>query len=154
MLVEGSQNVIENYASYRFSFPDAENRMMEIGLTNLSIMGANGAIATRAWRHIAKYIYRGHDTRERSLEVTQAGSVEFNGDHLTGNIHWASKHELGDNRRLKRPKYHMVRAFSRFIIGLDYNEFALAIKEARNFRQYFSDRRDHGIQAIQEAVND
>ena len=102
----------------------------------------------------SKSIYRGHDSRERSLGVTQAGSVEFNGDRLSGNIHWASKHLLGDNRRLRMPKHHMVRMFSRFIIGLDYDEFALAIKEARNFRQYFSNRRDHGIQAIQEAFND
>ena len=48
----------------------------------------------------------------------------------------------------------MVRVFSRFIIGLNYDDFALAIKEARKFRQYFSNRRDYGIQAIQEAIND
>ena len=47
----------------------------------------------------------------------------------------------------------MVRVLSRFIVGLDYNEFALAIKEARNFRQYFSNKRDHGVQAVQEAIN-
>ena len=98
----------------------------------------NNTIIIQAWRHITKYIYRGYKTRERSLEVTQAGLVEFNRDHLIGNIHWANKYELNDNRRLKRPKYYIIRILSQFIISLNYNEFAQAIKEARNFRQYFS----------------
>ena len=109
----------------------------------------NGAIATRAWMDLIEHICRIPTLEEDPLEVTQAGSVEFNGDTLTANIHWASK--LRSQRLLKKPEYHMVRVIFRTVIGLSYDDFISTMKEARNFRQYFADRRDRAIQAIVEA---
>ena len=103
------------------------------------------AAAAQAWH---KY-YEGYTKRpEESLDIATVGSMEFNGDILVGNIHWASKYR--GNKELKEPEYHMTRVMRRFVFGFNLQDFALARKEARNFRQYFFDRREELLEKFRK----
>ena len=75
-----------------------------------------------------------------SWDVARVGTVEFNGDVVTGNVHWVSKPDDAKSHEDVR-EYHMTRAFNRFAFGLSYEDFKTARKEARNFRDYFCKER-------------
>ena len=110
-----------------------------------------GAIAAQAWHAYDEKMY-GPPARE-SLDVARVGSMEFNGDVMTGNVHWLSK-KSHDSKPLKEPKYHMIRVLNHFVFGLSYEDFVLAHKEACNFRDYFFKRRDEVIVELKKKLNE
>ena len=97
-----------------------------------------GSIAAQAYHEYYNLI---RDTPEESWGIAKVASVEFNGDVVVGNVHWVENNDGEDLSRENRT-YHMTRALCRFTCGLDYDDFKIARKEARNFRDYFFDIRD------------
>lgn len=72
-------------------------------------------------------------------DTAKVGSIEFNGDVVVGNIHWATKSDVEPKGR----KYHMTKAMCHFTHGLSFEQFKLARREARNFRDYFLKEREN-----------
>lgn len=101
-----------------------------------------GAVASQAF---VEYYAQFPDDSESPWNIARVGSIEFNGDVVVGNIHWASSSDKTGQDRTVR-KYHMTRVMCRFTYGLGYEDFVVARKEARNFREYFLDKRKEFLQ--------
>ena len=98
----------------------------------------SGAVASQAF---VEYYVQLHKDSKPAWNTARVGSIEFNGDIVVGNVHWvSSSDEFGQDPTVR--KYHMTRVMCRFTHGLSYEDFKLARKEARNFREYFLNDRE------------
>ena len=111
----------------------------------------NGAITARAWQDFVERFYKDLYLQRSFSEVAQVCSIVFDGDTLAANVHWASK--FRDNRRHKKPEYHMTRVMCRHIVGLSYKDFVQSLKEARNLRQYSAGQRNKVIRTFHNATD-
>lgn len=105
-----------------------------------------GAIASQAF---VEYYVQLHKDSSSAWDNARVGSIEFNGDIVVGNIHWVSSSDQSGQDPTIR-KYHMTRAMCRFTHGLSYDDFKLARKEARNFREYFVRDRERFLKACKK----
>jgi hypothetical protein len=97
-----------------------------------------GATALQAF---VEYFVQLHDKPKLAWNVARVGSIEFNGSVIIGNVHWVSSSDgSGQDREVR--KYHMTRVMCHFTYGLGYEDFKVARKEARNFRDYFMEGRE------------
>jgi hypothetical protein len=97
-----------------------------------------GASASQAF---VEYFAQLHEDPESPWNIARVGSIEFNGDCVVGNVHWVSSSDTSGTDRQVR-KYHMTRILCRFTCGLSYEDFIIARKEARNFREFFEAGRE------------
>ena len=98
----------------------------------------NGSVASQAYHQYYESIL---EKAEDSWDIARVGSIEFNGDIVVGNVHWVSKEDedgIGNDNR----EYHMTRVMNNFTFGLNFDDFKKARREARNFRDYWFDRRE------------
>ncbi len=93
-----------------------------------------GAVAMQGF---VEYYFQLHDDPKDAWNIARVGSIEFNGDTVVGNVHWASSSKRNPESR----KYHMTRVMCNFTCGLSYEDFVSARKQARNFREYFMTKR-------------
>ena len=96
-----------------------------------------GAVASQAF---LEYYIELHGNAGPALNTARVGSIEFNGDVIVGNVHWVSSSDKSGRDREAR-KYHIARVMCRFTCGLSFEDFKIARKEARNFREYFLNER-------------
>ena len=101
-----------------------------------------GAVASQAF---VEYFVRLRKDPDLAWNIAKVGSVEFNGDIFVGNLHWASSPDITGRNRKSR-QYHMTRVMCRFTYGLTFEDFEIACKEARNFREYFLGDRDEFLE--------
>ena len=93
-----------------------------------------GAVAMQGF---VEYYFQLHDDPKNAWNIARVGSIEFNGDIVVGNVHWASRSKKNPESR----RYHMTRVMCNFTYGLSYEDFVTARKQARNFREYFMTKR-------------
>jgi hypothetical protein len=105
-----------------------------------------GAVASQAF---VEYFVQLHGKPEEAWNVARVGTIEFNGDVVIGNIHWVSSSDASGKDQTVR-KYHMKRVMCRFTSGLSYEDFVVARKEARNFREYFEAGREAFLKECKE----
>ena len=65
------------------------------------------------------------------------GSLEYNGEIIIGNVHWATESASNPGG----VDYHMRRVMSHFTRGLSFEDFVKNRAEARSFRRFFADKR-------------
>ena len=106
----------------------------------------NGAYASRAWH---EYYAQVRQKPEKSWDYAHVGSVQFNGDVVIGNVHWVSKLN-GDGSDPRQRVYHMRRVFGHVITGLGEEAFQRGLEEARNFHDYFRQKRRN----LRQCLND
>lgn len=97
-----------------------------------------GSIAAQAYHEYYTLI---RDAPEESWGIAKVASIEFNGDAVVGNIHWVENKD-SEKSGCEQRRYYMTRALCRFTCGLGYEDFKIARREARNFRDYFFTIRD------------
>src|SRR5271168_5263986 len=93
----------------------------------------NGGFASQGLYRLYSHI--GHP--EKCLGKALVGSLEYNGEIIIGNVHWAT-------RSTSEPggvDYHMRRVMSHFTRGLSFEDFVKNRAEARSFRRFFADKR-------------
>jgi hypothetical protein len=105
-----------------------------------------GAVASQGY---VEYFVQIKGKPEDAWNIARVGSIEFNGDVVVGNIHWTSSSDETDQDQACR-QYHMTRVMSRFTYGLDFEDFIIARKEARNFRDYFLKARERFLEDCQK----
>ena len=99
----------------------------------------NGAVASQAWHDYCEDYLKKPD---ESWNTARVGSMEFNGDTMVGNVHWVSKETNLDGKPLDLREFNITKVMNRFTFGLSFEDFKLARKEARNFRDDFFEIRD------------
>src|SRR2546423_14503081 len=70
-----------------------------------------------------------------SLDRARVGSIQFNGNIITGHIHWATADETDEERDCL--KYHTTRVINHFVRARNFNDYIIAREQARNFREHF-----------------
>jgi hypothetical protein len=101
-----------------------------------------GAIASQAF---VEYFAELDDESKLAWDTAKVGSIVFNGYTVTGSIHWASSSDKsGEDRKVRQ--YHTTRVMCHFTYGLGYEDFKIARKEARNFREYFLKDRENFLE--------
>jgi hypothetical protein len=83
-------------------------------------------------------LYKGLDFTGNFLDQALVGSLEFNGEVIIGNVHWAAKSTDVD----REVDYHMRRVMCHLTRGIGFDDFIKNQAEARNFRQYFTNVRE------------
>ena len=82
--------------------------------------------------------YEDLDFTQYFLDHALVGSIEYNGEIIIGNVHWATiSKEPG-----RKVDYHMRRVMGHLSRGLGFKDFVTYRTQARNFRQYFSNERE------------
>ena len=82
--------------------------------------------------------YEDLDFTQYFLDHALVGSIEYNGEVMIGNVHWATKSKDPD----RKADYHMRRVMGHLTRGLDFKDFVKYQTQARNFRRYFSNVRE------------
>jgi hypothetical protein len=106
-----------------------------------------GAVASQAF---VEYFVQLHGKPDDAWNMARVGTIEFNGDVVIGNIHWVSSRSDASGKDRAVRKYHMTRVLCRFTSGLSYEDFVVARKEARNFREYFEAGREAFLKECKE----
>lgn len=92
-------------------------------------------------------LYSHFKTPEKCLGKALVGSVEYNGEVIIGNVHWAAK----SNTVRGGVDYHMRRVMCHFTRGLNFKDFVKNRAEARNFRQLFAEIRENILKELKAA---
>jgi hypothetical protein len=74
------------------------------------------------------------------------GTVEYNGEIIIGNVHWATK----STSTITGVEYHMRRVMAHFTRGVSFNEFVKNRAKIRSFRRYFANVRERILKQLQE----
>ncbi len=74
------------------------------------------------------------------------GTVEYNGEIIIGNVHWATK----STSSTTGVEYHMRRVMAHFTRGVSFDQFVRNRAEMRNFRWYFANIRASILKKLQE----
>ena len=121
----------------RFAFPNFVVELKRDGSMYTAHVQSRhcGAVALQGF---VEYFVQLENNSEDAWNDARVGSIEFNGEVVVGNVHWATR----SKDDFKSRNYHMKRVMSRFTCGLDYEDFKAARNEARNFREYFSKERE------------
>lgn len=83
--------------------------------------------------------YKNLDFTQNFLGQALVGSIEYNGEVMICNVHWASRSKDAD----RKVDYHMRRVMGHLTRGLGFDDFVKYRAEARNFRRYFSNVREN-----------
>ena len=105
-----------------------------------------GSVAAQAYHSYYAQIL---NEPESSWDVARVGSIIFNGLVLEGLVHWVSK-SGGDGTKPGDKRYHMTRIIGHFASGPNFEDFELARRQARNFRDYFETIRQEHLQQVQQ----
>ena len=121
----------------RFAFPNFVVELKRDGSMYTAHVQSRhcGAAASQGF---VEYFVQLENDSEDAWNDARVGSIEFNGEVVVGNVHWATRSKNNSKSR----KYHMKTVMCRFTCGLDYDDFKNARKEARNFREYFAKERE------------
>jgi hypothetical protein len=90
-------------------------------------------------------LYNHLETPEKCWGQALVGSLEFNGEVMIGNVHWASK----PTSNTRDADYHMCRIMCHFTRELGFEGFVKNRAEARSFRQYFANVRRKILKELQ-----
>ena len=93
----------------------------------------DGGIATQGLFRLYSHL----GCPEKCLDRVLVGAMEYNGDIIIGNVHWATElaSKLGVN-------YHMHQVMLHSTRGFDFEDFVKKRAIVRNFRRYFADKRE------------
>jgi len=99
-------------------------------------LAAQGLFKLYSHSHIKRH--------KKCLGQALVGSLEYNGEIIIGNVHWATE-------SASKPggvDYHMRRVMSHFTRGLSFEDFVKNRARVRSFRRFFADKREEILKEI------
>jgi hypothetical protein len=93
-----------------------------------------------------KLYSRLNKSEESCLDQPLVGTLEWNGDVVIGNVHWATKSISGS----REVDFHMCRVMCHMTRGIGIDDFLKNRAKARNFRQYFANVRERIFKDLQD----